>query len=139
MSQTWKYQIRATLTDAAAEAYFDESSISPIHEIALRHGAGLISPYDAFVTYCFDAEQQGVEQFPLYRRTRAAIEDPIKAAKYRKVVTFYVDGEQLYPRAVADALEAELSPLVGGGLIEKIDKYGSNPVNSLLPLARLQA
>jgi hypothetical protein len=122
MSQILEYQIRATLTDAAAQAYFDESSLSPIHEIALRHRAGIISQYDAFLAYCFDAEQQGVELSPLYRRTRAAIADPIKAARYRKVVTFYVDGQRLYPRAVADALEAELSPLIGGGLIERIDK-----------------
>ena len=47
-----------------------------------------------------------------------------------------MDGEQVYPKEVADAMEAELQPLVGGGQVDRLHKYDANPANNPQPPAR---
>src|SRR5712691_11516560 len=53
----------------------------------------------------------GERAMPLYAWTVA---DPAKEAKYTKSFTLYVGGDEVCERSKADALEAELKPLVGG-------------------------
>ncbi len=140
-NEIWDYQIRATLTDPAAELARhapDNSALAPLSEIASRHDALLVSQYDAFAHYVADAERKGVEHYPLYKWTKATIDDPAKAAKHRKILTFYVGGKEVYPREAAEALEADLAPLVGGSLIEKLARYDTNPANNPQPPAHLQ-
>jgi hypothetical protein len=141
MSEVWDYQIRATLSDRAAELVRQKqetAELAPLIAAAERHKAKIASQYDAFAQYVAEAEKNGEQDYPLYKWTRATIEDPEKAAKHKKVVTFYVGGEEVYPRAAAEALEADLQPLVGGGLVEKINKYDTNPANNPQPPAHLR-
>jgi hypothetical protein len=141
MSEVWDYQIRATLSDRAAELTREEREapeLAPLFSTAARHKAVIVSQYDAFAHYVAEAEKNGEQDFPLYKWTRATIEDPVKAAKHRKIVTFYLDGEEVYPRSAAEALEADLQLLLRGGLIEKIAKYDTNPANNPQPPAHLQ-
>jgi len=141
MSEEWDYQIRATLTDHAAELVREQREapeLAPLLAVANRHEAQIASQYDAFAGYVAEAEEKGETEFPLYKWTKVTIEDPVKAAKHKKIVTFYVKGEEVYPRALAEALEADLQPLVGGGLVEKLNKYDSNPANNPQPPAHLQ-
>ena len=56
--------------------------------------------------------------------------DPEKKAKYLKSFTLYVDGKEVYAKPLADAIEADLQPLVGGTLITRISKYDTNPANN---------
>jgi hypothetical protein len=72
----------------------------------------------------------------LYRWTKATIENPAKKAKYQKSFTLYVDGDEIYAKDKADALEAELQPLLGGGLITRLAKHDTNPANNPQPPAR---
>ena len=74
--------------------------------------------------------------YPLYHWTKATIENPAKKAKYQKSFTLYVDGDEVYAKDKADALEAELQPLVGGGLITRLAKHDTNPANNPQPPAR---
>jgi hypothetical protein len=46
-----------------------------------------------------------------------------------KVEALYVDGKAVYAKPLADALEAELKPLVGG-MIARLSKHDTNPANS---------
>ena len=92
--------------------------MAPIADVLRRHDAKATCQYDAFAGYCAEAEREGIEQYPLYAWTKATIEDPAKKAKYLKSFTIYVGGEQVYPKEVADAIEAELMPLVGGGMVD---------------------
>lgn len=141
MSEIWDFQIRATLSERAAELarqQADAPELAPLLAVAARHKAGIVSQYDAFAHYVAEAEKNGEQDDPLYKWTRATLDDPVKAAKHRKVVTFYVGGEEVYPRAAAEALEADLLPLVGGGLVENIAKYDANPANNPQPPAHLQ-
>jgi hypothetical protein len=86
--------------------------------------------YDAFADYVAEAEKQGTEGYPLYAWTKATIENPEKRAKYLKSFTLYVDGKAVYAKPLADALEAELKPLVGGKVITRLWKHDTNPANN---------
>ncbi|MBY6241191.1 hypothetical protein [Methylosinus sp. Sm6] len=133
MSDQWDYQIRLNLSDDIADiARRDPSNeaIRPLAEILTRHHAALRNQFDAFADYVAAAEAHGVEQFPLYKWTKATIEDPEKKAKHIRAFSLHVDGEEVYPKAAADALEAELAPLVGGGIVVKLSKHDTNPANN---------
>jgi hypothetical protein len=41
-----------------------------------------------------------------------------------------VDGDQVYPKEQADALEADLQGLVGSELVLRLHKYDTNPANN---------
>jgi hypothetical protein len=133
MSSEWDYQIRLVLADAYATIAHDkpdDPSLAPVTRILAEHRAALQSQFDAFSFYVEEAERQGPENFPLYKWTKATIEDPAKKAKHQKIFTLYVEGEEVYAKAKAEALEAELLPLVGGGIVEKLSKYDTNPENN---------
>lgn len=140
MSTEWLYQIRLDLADDCAEiARTDPSNaaIRPLTEILSKHAATLHNQFDAFAGYVAEAEKQGVEHFPLYKWTKATIEDPAKKAKYARSFSLYVEGREVYPKAAADQLEAELAPLVGG-LVTKLAKHDTNPANNPQPPAHLR-
>jgi hypothetical protein len=139
MSDPWQYQVRIDLADEAAEVARrdqDDPALAPLPDILRRHGAAMRSQYDAFAGYVAEAERQGIEQYPLYQWTRDTIENPAKKAKYLKSFTLYVSGDEVYAKAKADALEAELKPLVGRGLITRLAKHDTNPTNNPQPPAR---
>jgi len=139
MSEQWQYQVRIDLADEmAAVARRDPSdpALAPLPDILQRHNATLRSQYDAFAGYVAEAERNGVEKYPLYHWTKATIENPAKTAKYVKSFTLYVDGDEVYARDKADALEADLQPLVGGALVTRLAKHDTNPANNPQPPAR---
>jgi len=133
MSDHWQYQIRVNLSDEYADAARRnqaDQTIKPLADILARHHAELKNQFDAFAQYVSEAEKHGVEHFPLYRWTKATIEDPGKKAKHLKSFSLHVKGEEVYGKEAADALEAELQPLVGQGVITKLSKHDTNPANN---------
>jgi hypothetical protein len=141
MSEVWDYQIRATISDSAAALVREAREapeLAPLTAAADRHKAIIVSQYEAFAHYVAGAERNGEQDYPLYKWTKATIEDPIKAAKHKKIVTFYVGGEEVCPKDAAEALEADLLPLVGGGVVEGVNKYDTNPANNPQPPAHFQ-
>jgi hypothetical protein len=92
--------------------------------------------FDDFAEYVAAAEEQGVENYPLYRWTKATIETPAKKEKYLKSFALYVDGKDVYTKEIADALEADLQSLVNTGLIARVSKYDTNPANNPQPPQR---
>jgi len=133
MSDEWQYQIRFKLADAGAEAARNDPqgpAYKPIADILEKHGATATSTYDAFVNYVTAAEAQGVDGFPLYKWTKATIEDPEKIAKHRLSFAIYVKGEEVYDKASADALEADLRPLTETGVLVSLQKHDTNPENN---------
>ena len=118
MDERLQYQIRIYLNDSFAETARrnpGDPSLQPLADILKKHRAAMKSVYDAFSDYVAQAEREGADLFPLYKWTKATIEDPAKKAKHTKVFTVYVDGEEVYDKKIADALEADLQPLAGGG------------------------
>ena len=139
MSETWQYQVRVYLSDDAARTARespDDPALAPLSAVLSRHNAALKCQYDAFAGYCAEAEAHGIEDYPLYAWTKATIEDPAKQAKYIKAFTLYVDGDEVYDKAKADPLEAELEPLVGGDIVTRLSKHDTNPANNPQPPKR---
>lgn len=139
MNEQWRYQIRIDLSDDLAQrARRDPADpvLGPLVGVLAKHNAAMQSQYDAFAGYVAEAEQHGVDGYPLYRWTKATIEDPAKKAKYLKSFTLYVDGDEVYGKEQADALEADLRPLVDGEAITRLAKHDTNPANNPQPPAR---
>ena len=134
-----QYQLRIDLADDLAEVARrdpDNPALAPLAEILRRHDAAMKCQFDAFADYVAEAERHGVENYPLYKWTKATIENPAKQAKYRKSFTLYVTGEEVYAKDRAEALESDLQPLVGGGLITRLARHDTNPANNPQPPAR---
>ncbi len=133
MSQQLEYQIRIELGDELADMarrHRDKAAMQPLADLLAKHRATLKCQFDAFADYVTEAQEQGTERYPLYSWTKATIENPEKRAKYLKSFTIYVDGKEVYAKPLADALEAELKPLVGGKLITRLSRYDTNPANN---------
>jgi hypothetical protein len=139
VSSEWLYQLRISLSDELAEAARrdpGDPALAPLADILRKHGASLKCQLDAFAGYVAEAEAQGVERYPLYAWTKATIENPAKNAKYLKSFTLYVDGNEVYPKDQADALEKDLRPLEASGLLAKLARYDTNPANNPQPPER---
>jgi len=91
----------------------------------------LKSQLDAFTQYVTEAEKEGSEKFPLYKWTKATLEDPEKRAKHSKSFTLHIRGHEVYPKDSADALAADLQPLVGGPIVTRLTRHDTNPANNL--------
>ena len=139
MSKEWNYQLRIKMPlDLAQLARRDPDNpeMKPLFDILKRHSAELINQYDAFAGYVAEAEANDPADYPLYQWTKATIEDAAKEAKYTRIFTLYVDGDEVYEKIKADALEADLKPLVGGAIVEEMTRYDTNPANNPHPPRR---
>ncbi|MDJ0948188.1 MAG: hypothetical protein QNJ94_04635 [Alphaproteobacteria bacterium] len=139
MDAEWQYQVRINLEDRSAEVARQDPAdpaIAPLAAILSKHNATLKCQFDAFAGYVAEAEAHGTENYPLYQWTKDTIENPAKKAKYIKSFTLYVDGDEVYAKDKADALEADLQPLVGGPLVTRMTKHDTNPANNPQPPER---
>lgn len=142
MTEAWLYQVRIDLPEDAAQLARRDpgaTALPALAAILARHGASLTSQYDAFAGYVAAAERDGIDHYPLYAWTKKTIEDPAKKAKYLKVFTLYVADQEVYAQAQADALIADLQPLVDAGQISRIARYDTNPANNPQPPAATAA
>jgi hypothetical protein len=136
MSDQWQYQLRLYLPEGlvdVARSDPDNSALNPLPEILAKHDAAIRCQFDAFAGYVAEAEKHGTEGYPLYAWTKATIEDPVKKAKHLKSFAVHVKGREVYGKEEADALEADLQPLVGGSLITRISKHDTNPAGNPQP------
>src|SRR5512144_410803 len=111
MSEEWQYQVWIDLPPATAQlATLDLGApeLRPLTPILARHQATLTCQFDLFEGYVAEAEREGVGHYPLYEWTKRTIEDPAKKAKYLQSFTFYIEGQEVYPKAQAAALVADL-------------------------------
>jgi hypothetical protein len=133
MSGEWQHQLRLYLPEALADvARADPGApaLRPLAEVLGAHRATLVSQLDAFEAYVAEAEREGPEGYPLYRWTKATLQDPAKRLKHMKAFALHVSGQEVYPEETADALEAALQPLLGGGLVERLSRHDTNPANN---------
>jgi hypothetical protein len=133
MSEQWQYQLRLYLADELAEAARRGAGapvLGPLPQILEKHDATMNCQLDAFADYVAQAEANGVEGYPLYEWTKATIEDPIKKAKHLKSFALRVKGQEVYPQEEADALEADLQPLVDGTRITRLSRHDTNPAGN---------
>lgn len=139
MSQEWQFQLRLSMDDATSKAARNnpaDPAVKPLMDVLAAHKTDLKSQYEAFAGYCREAEENGVENYHLYEWTKATIENPEKKAKYLKSFTLYIGGDEVYDKDKADALEADLLPLIDGEKIISMAKYDTNPANNPQPPKR---
>jgi len=133
MSDQWQYQLRIYLADELAEVArrdFAAPALGPLPRVLEKHSATMKCQLDAFADYVADAEAHGIEDYPLYAWTKATIEDPVKRAKHLRSFALHIKGEAVYPVQEADALEADLQPVVDGTSILRISRHDTNPANN---------
>ncbi len=133
MDEKLQYQIRIYLNDYAADIARknpNDPALAPLADILRKHETTMKSVFDAFSDYVEEAEKHGVDKFPLYKWTKATIEDAAKKAKHTKVFTLYVNGDEVYDKDLADALEADLRPLIGGEIVARLTKHDTDPANN---------
>jgi dsRNA-specific ribonuclease len=134
MTEAWQHQVRIYLPEdlarlarkgGAAEA------LRPLAELLAAHDARAVSQLDAFESYLAAVEGEGGTEDPLYRWTKATLEDPAKRLKHMQAFSLHVGGSAVYPKAVADALEAALQPLLGGGIVTRLSRHDTNPATNM--------
>lgn len=136
MKALWQYQVRIQFSGDFAKLVRREplnQALKPLNDVLTKFKATLTCQFDAFVDYVAEAEKNGVQHYPLYQWTKATIENPAKQAKHLCFYTVYVSGDEVYPKEVADAMEADLSFLVDGIRIKGTAKYDTNPANNPQP------
>ena len=134
-NDAWLFQIRITVSpETAATLREDPPGMPPaLRDVLRRHDASLTCQFDAFSDYVNEAERLGPEKYSLYQWTKATIENPEKKARYLRSFTVYVNSEEIYPKEIADLLQAELSAVAGATGIERVVKIDSNPANNPQP------
>jgi hypothetical protein len=133
MNEQWQYQLRLYLADELAEAARRNAGapvLGPLPQILAKHDATMKCQLDTFLDYVAQAEANRVEDYALYEWTKATIEDPIKRAKHLKSFALRVKGQEVYSKEEADALEADLQPLVDGTRITRLSRHDTNPANN---------
>lgn len=133
MSEAWQYQIRFKLYEKLSEIVRSDPGdpiFKPVADILARHNATARSQYDAFAEYVSEAEREGIEHYPLYKWTKATIEDPVKRARHSTSFAVLVEGAPVYSKATADALEADMRLLADEGVIASLSKHDTNPANN---------
>ena len=133
MSDQWQYQLRIYLADQLAEVARRDpaaSALGLLPRVLEKHSATMKCQLDAFADYVAEAEAHGIEDYPLYAWTKATIEDPVKRAKHLRSFALHIKGEAVYPVQEADALEADLQPVVDGTSILRISRHDTNPANN---------
>ena len=132
INEQWEYQIRVELDSETAELVRGNPThprCQKFNALLAEHGAVMKCQLDAFVEYVSETERQGQADSPLYRWTKATIEQPSKRSKYLRFFTIYVNGREVYGLAAAEALEASLGALEDPGIMG-ISKYDTNPANN---------
>jgi hypothetical protein len=122
--------VKDSATAESVRRRLGDAALAPLFAVLAEHRAALKCQFDAFAEYVAAAEENGIENYPLYQWTKATIEDPAKKEKYLKSFTLYVDDREVYAKEIADALEADLQPVATSGLITRISKYDTNPANN---------
>ena len=77
------------------------------------------------------ANAEMVERMGLFLWTKETMLKPETQAKYATRFTVFADGgKEVYDKAVADALEADLQALVTAGMVTKVNKFDSDPAHN---------
>ena len=131
--EEWSFQLRVQLNEKAAKMIresLENKELETLKDILTNHNACLKCQYDAFEEYVMEAEEYGIDKYPLYKWTKATIENLKKKEKYLRSFTIYIDNQHVYPKDQADALEKDLLSISSKEYIQKIFKHDTNPANN---------
>jgi hypothetical protein len=77
------------------------------------------------------ANDEMAERMSLFLWTKETMLKPETHKKYATRFTIFADGgKEVYDKAIADALEADLAALMASGMVTKINKFDSDPAHN---------
>ena len=132
----WLYQVRLKLSqELSDDLRKNQPSIraDELRKIASSHNMNLVCTFDAFQEYCNEAEQNGIQSYPLYEWTKAVIKDPIKQQKHTKSFAFYLGIEQVYEKNIAAAIQQEIEAIKENKDILEVKLIDTNPAKNPQP------
>ena len=132
----WLYQVRLKLSQRLSDDLRkNQPSIraDELRKIASSHNMTLVCTFDAFQEYCNEAEQNGIQSYPLYEWTKAVIKDPIKQQKHTKSFAFYLGIEQVYEKNIAAAIQQEIEAIKENKDILEVKLIDTNPAKNPQP------
>jgi hypothetical protein len=132
----WLYQVRLKLSQGLSDDLRkNQPSIraDKLRKIASSHKMTLVCTFDAFQEYCNEAEQNGIQSYPLYEWTKAVIKDPIKQQKHTKSFAFYLGLEQVYEKNIAAAIQQEIEAIKDNKDILEVKLIDTNPAKNPQP------
>ena len=136
MNNEWLYQVRIKLPQDLADDLRSDSNLDisrKINVIARKHQTRPVCTLDGFLDYVKEAEQNDIEEYPLYHWTKSVVDDPQKKIKHSKSFAFYFGDEQIYEKRRAQSLYNDLLELNDENKIEEIKIIDSNPRNNPQP------
>ena len=136
MNNEWLYQVRIKLSQDLADDLRSDSNLDisrKINVIARKHQTRPVCTLDGFLDYVKEAEQNDIEEYPLYHWTKSVVENPQKKIKHSKSFAFYFGDEQIYEKQRAQSLYNDLLELNDENKIEEIKIIDSNPRNNPQP------
>lgn len=78
-----------------------------------------------------EANDQMVERMSLFLWTKETVLKPETQQKYATRFTIFADGgKEIYDKAIADALEADLIALKAAGIVTNVSKFDSDPAHN---------
>ena len=136
MNNECLYQVRIKLPQDLADDLRSDSNLDisrKINVIARKHQTRPVCTLDGFLDYVKEAEQNDIEEYPLYHWTKSVVDDPQKRIKHSKSFAFYFGDEQIYEKQRAQSLYNDLLELNDENKIEEIKIIDSNPRNNPQP------
>ena len=136
MNNEWLYQVRIKLPQDLADDLRSDSNLDisrKINKIARKHQTRPVCTLDGFLDYVKEAEQNDIEEYPLYHWTKSVVDDPQKKIKHSKSFAFYFGDEQIYEKQRAQSLYNDLLELNDENKIEEVKIIDSNPRNNPQP------
>ena len=104
-----------------------------IRTIASNYDMNIVCTFDAFQEYCNEAEQNGIDSYPLYEWTKAVINDLGKQQKHLKSFAFYKGLDQIYEKKIAVKIYQEIDAIRDDLDILEVKLIDSNPANNPQP------
>ena len=136
MNNEWLYQVRIKLPQDLADDLRSDSNLDisrKINVIARKHQTRPVCTLDGFLDYVKEAEQNDIEEYPLYHWTKSVVDDPQKKIKHSKSFAFYFGDEQIYEKRRAQSLYNDLLELNDENKIEEVKIIDSDPRNNPQP------
>ena len=136
MSDQWQHQVRLYLADELAEIARrnpNDPALASLPEVLAKHQRRHEVSIRCLRGLRCRGGSSGDYGYPLYAWTKATIEDPVKRAKQSSPSLSRSTGEKFTPKVEADALEAELRPLVDGTRLPDLSRHDTNPAKNPQP------
>ena len=136
MHNEWLYQVRIKLPQDLADDLRSDSNLDisrKINVIARKHQTRPVCTLDGFLDDVKEAEQNDIEEYPLYHWTKSVVDDPQKKIKHSKSFAFYFGDEQIYEKQRAQSLYNDLLELNDENKIEEVKIIDSDPRNNPQP------